>query len=222
MAFSDKIKKLRENHGLTQIDLAKKLGVTQRTISYYETGKGQPNIDILNLLAKTFDVSLDYLLLESEKSDIKLYALVNKLRMDTRRNALIWKPSTDAEACIEMDTTEECFCDTVDAIFKIEDFKKYDYLSIDFENSYFAEYKNGGYLLGLITTPEKNITIALFAYYKIKFHLLADINSMRQVEELYFEVKDKCDGLGEFLNDYLSNSSDVTSPKMQSVKPERK
>jgi transcriptional regulator with XRE-family HTH domain len=50
MTFAEALKSLREQHNMTQSDLAKQIDVTQRTISYYEIGKGvsgDPNI--LNL-----------------------------------------------------------------------------------------------------------------------------------------------------------------------------
>jgi len=41
-SFGDKLKKLREANNMTQNDLAMKLGVTQRFVSYYEKGTSHP------------------------------------------------------------------------------------------------------------------------------------------------------------------------------------
>lgn len=44
MSFSENLKKLREAKGMTQKDLATKLGVSSRIVSYYETGKSIPKV----------------------------------------------------------------------------------------------------------------------------------------------------------------------------------
>jgi transcriptional regulator with XRE-family HTH domain len=50
--LKDIIKKLRKKRGLTQKQLAEKLGVQQTTISMWETGANRPNVDMLKPLAK--------------------------------------------------------------------------------------------------------------------------------------------------------------------------
>lgn len=52
------IKKLRENINLTQKQLADKLFVSDKTISKWETGKGLPDINILDDLASALKVSI--------------------------------------------------------------------------------------------------------------------------------------------------------------------
>lgn len=52
------IKKLREDKKLTQAELADKLFVSEKTVSKWETGRGYPDISILEELAKTLGVSL--------------------------------------------------------------------------------------------------------------------------------------------------------------------
>lgn len=56
------ISDLRKSKGWTQIELAEKLFVSDRTISKWESGAGFPEITQLPQLAKVFDVSIDYLL----------------------------------------------------------------------------------------------------------------------------------------------------------------
>ncbi|MCM8901236.1 helix-turn-helix domain-containing protein [Caldicoprobacter algeriensis] len=57
-----RIRELRDMKQLSRKDLAKVLGVTERTIGFYESEERNPPIDILNKLADIFDVSVDYLL----------------------------------------------------------------------------------------------------------------------------------------------------------------
>lgn len=57
-----RIRDLRNEFGLTQEELGKKIGQTKSNISKYETGSLEPGIDTLRELAKIFNVSLDYLM----------------------------------------------------------------------------------------------------------------------------------------------------------------
>ena len=65
-----RIKELREEKNISQLELAKKLNLTQQSISLYEKGEREPSIDVLKNIANFFNVSLDYLL---GKSDIRNY-----------------------------------------------------------------------------------------------------------------------------------------------------
>lgn len=52
------IKKLREKHGLTQSGLAEKINVSDKTVSKWETGKGLPDIALIEPLAAALGVSV--------------------------------------------------------------------------------------------------------------------------------------------------------------------
>lgn len=62
MTFGDRLKELREKHGLTQEQLAKILNITRSTVAGYETKRKQPDYEKLKILADFFNVSIDYLL----------------------------------------------------------------------------------------------------------------------------------------------------------------
>ena len=57
-----RIRQLRQELGLTQEELGKKIGQTKSNISKYETGALEPGIDTLKMLSEIFGVTLDYLL----------------------------------------------------------------------------------------------------------------------------------------------------------------
>ena len=57
-----KIKELREERSMTQSQLAEKLGLNYRTISHYENGVSQPDIQTIENLCKIFEVTAGYLL----------------------------------------------------------------------------------------------------------------------------------------------------------------
>lgn len=57
-----RIKELRSELGLSQAQLAEKIGVAQNTVAQYESGKSKISIDVLVNLAKVFEISTDYIL----------------------------------------------------------------------------------------------------------------------------------------------------------------
>ena len=61
-AINTRIKKLRKEKGLTQNELGNILGLTDRAISKWESGDGNPDISLLPKIAKLFNVTTDYLL----------------------------------------------------------------------------------------------------------------------------------------------------------------
>ncbi|MCI6677045.1 MAG: helix-turn-helix domain-containing protein [Clostridiales bacterium] len=56
------IKELREKNKMTQLQLAEKLGVSDKTVSKWETAKGYPDITLLEPIADTFSVSVTELI----------------------------------------------------------------------------------------------------------------------------------------------------------------
>lgn len=63
------IGKLRRQRGLTQSALAERIGVSNKTVSKWESGQGYPDISVFPLLAREFGVSIDYLMM-GEKQGI--------------------------------------------------------------------------------------------------------------------------------------------------------
>ena len=61
----NRIKELRLQNCIKQIDLANQIGVSQAALSGYENSKYEPDIRTLNKLASIFDVSIDFLLKRS-------------------------------------------------------------------------------------------------------------------------------------------------------------
>ena len=67
MTLGQKIKKLRNEKGLTQKDLADQVHVTFQTVSKWEKDENEPDVTTLRELSKLFDCSLDYLLSTDEE-----------------------------------------------------------------------------------------------------------------------------------------------------------
>ena len=68
MRYNERIREIREDHALTQQRVADLLHIGQRTYSDYESGKTRIPIDNLLILAKFYNVSVDYI---SGASDIR-------------------------------------------------------------------------------------------------------------------------------------------------------
>lgn len=62
MEMREILRSLREDHNLTQEQMAKRVMVTRQAVSRWETGETQPNTDTLKLLSKEFDISINTLL----------------------------------------------------------------------------------------------------------------------------------------------------------------
>ena len=62
LTFSENLRTLRRQEGLTQSELAAKLNVTQRKVAYWESGKIEPNLRDLWKICDLFDVSADFLM----------------------------------------------------------------------------------------------------------------------------------------------------------------
>lgn len=60
--LNEQIKKLRILNGMSQVDLAARLGISKQSVSNWENDNIQPSIDMLLKLARLFSVSTDYLL----------------------------------------------------------------------------------------------------------------------------------------------------------------
>lgn len=52
------IRQLREKNRMTQLQLSERLGVSDKTVSKWETGKGYPDITLLEPIAKAFGISV--------------------------------------------------------------------------------------------------------------------------------------------------------------------
>ena len=59
--FKENLKNLRQEDKVGQVELAKSIGVSKGIISLWENGLREPNMSSLILLAKFFNVSIDYL-----------------------------------------------------------------------------------------------------------------------------------------------------------------
>lgn len=70
--FGNNLKMLRIEHGWTQTELAKLLNVAKGTVSNWENENRFPDKDMLNKIADTFKVSMDYLLGRTDEEKLTI------------------------------------------------------------------------------------------------------------------------------------------------------
>ena len=66
--FGDKLKQIRMKEGLSQEQLADKIGVSRQAITKWETKKGMPDVENMIILAEIFKLTLDELILQETRA----------------------------------------------------------------------------------------------------------------------------------------------------------
>ena len=81
------IQKLRQEKGMTQVELAEKINYSDKTISKWERGESLPDIVVLKNLADLFEVTLDYLVEEVHDENVIIKG--TKEKNDTKNRYII-------------------------------------------------------------------------------------------------------------------------------------
>ncbi len=68
--MNERIRQLRTMQGMTQAELAGKLGVSASAVGMYEQGRREPDSAVLKKMAAVFHVSVDYLLGDTQEQEI--------------------------------------------------------------------------------------------------------------------------------------------------------
>lgn len=79
--IADTIKELREQNGLSQTQLAKKLNITRSSVCAWEQGLSSPTAQYIIELANLFRVSTDYILGVSKEQTLNLSNLNKKEKL---------------------------------------------------------------------------------------------------------------------------------------------
>ena len=98
--FAERLKQLRKEKGMTQIELAKTIGVSNGTVAMWETGNRRPSFELLERLSDVFDRRLDYILgasddlsapalTDSEINDLGNWAVQEEYEAMMRKYALL-------------------------------------------------------------------------------------------------------------------------------------
>ncbi|MBR1779062.1 MAG: helix-turn-helix domain-containing protein [Clostridia bacterium] len=97
------LKRLRENCGYTQWQVADALNIDRSTYAYYETGKTVPNINTIIKLSKIFNVSYTDILEQEEKNHSRSFSDINLHSKDYfKSNVCIYELSKMEKALISI------------------------------------------------------------------------------------------------------------------------
>ena len=89
------IAKLRKEKGLTQEQFGDNMGVTNKTVSRWETGKYLPPADVLLLMSELFDVSINELLTGQRLTDMEYKQTAEKNLTEVIRSSFTTKDEID-------------------------------------------------------------------------------------------------------------------------------
>ena len=76
--LNENIKSLRNQLGINQVELAKRLNVSKQCVSNWENDNIQPSVDMLIKIADFFKVSTDYLLGRESKKQIDVTGITDE------------------------------------------------------------------------------------------------------------------------------------------------
>lgn len=100
MSYSNKIRSLRTDSGMSQEQLASQLCVTRQTVSKWEQGINQPDIDTIKKLAKIFGVTADEIIGMSPDVDDTPDEPAQKTKLKRTNGTLFWVNMLFALFCV--------------------------------------------------------------------------------------------------------------------------
>ena len=84
MEFSERLKELRKKANFTQVEVAEKLGISQPAYASWERGAKKPTQENLVKIAQVLNVSIDYLVGNSEEKPNELDNIELLFRMNSK------------------------------------------------------------------------------------------------------------------------------------------
>lgn len=165
MNFSEKLKEIRKNEGLSQEQLAEKIGVSRQAITKWETGKGLPDVENMVIIAEIFKTTLDELLKDSvvkKEQNIPVYMSETIYDIDCEKHfdisignaaTVILSSGTDEKLHVKL--SSETFED-LDTMFKIKLDERKNRLDVDCLNkNKVSRYEAEDSLTVEISLPDK-------------------------------------------------------------------
>lgn len=208
MNFGDKLKELRKEKGLSQKDLAEKLNVTQRTVSYYENSQTAPaNVEIVAKIADILKVNLDEL--ADNAGNTKIHKLIEKLKNDTEKRFINWEIFENA-FCAFIDNDDfECKTFYYKNIFNQQNFPQYANSILNTKQSYFYQFGTGGYFIANFKKDD-TVEFALFILVDNReFTFLTNSTSTITLDDLYWSINNSMSSVNSLIDEYLNKDFSV-------------
>lgn len=165
MNFSERLKEIRKNEGLSQEQLAEKIGVSRQAITKWETGKGLPDVENMVIIAEIFKTTLDELLRDSvarQKQEVPVYISETIYDIDCEKHfdvnignaaAIILSSGTDEKLHIKLSSET---LENLDTMFKIKLDEKKNKLDVTcVHKNKLSRYEAEDSLTVTITLPNK-------------------------------------------------------------------
>ena len=171
----NRIKELRKNKGLSQSQLANKVGISNQVISFYENNKREPKIETWQALANFFDVTVPYLQGIDDKPNTGYSKDYIYKQLDDAYKEK-WKDPTGQIMCGGFDKT-------VDAYLKQAKIKKPSKIDKTFWKTNFNFLFDNPNIKRLLTTKDKynDDDIKLLLEYTI----FLNFTTMKQIIDYY-------------------------------------
>ena len=103
--LAQRLKQLRVENQMTQVQLAEKLGVSKGTVAMWETDKRSPSFEMLAEMTNLFDRRIDYILGYSDDPSSP-------------------KPTDEEMNQMELWAAEDCFHETIMAYLRLDEYGK--------------------------------------------------------------------------------------------------
>ena len=103
--LAQRLKQLRAENQMTQVQLAEKLGVSKGTVAMWETDKRSPSFEMLAEMTNLFDRRMDYILGYSDDASSP-------------------KPTEEEMNQMELWAAEDCFHETIMAYLRLDEYGK--------------------------------------------------------------------------------------------------
>lgn len=103
--LAQRLKQLRAENQMTQVQLAEKLGVSKGTVAMWETDKRSPSFEMLAEMTNLFDRRIDYILGYSDDPSSP-------------------KPTDEEMNQMELWAAEDCFHETIMAYLRLDEYGK--------------------------------------------------------------------------------------------------
>ena len=165
MNFSQKLKEIRKNEGLSQEQLAEKIGVSRQAITKWETEKGLPDVENMIIIAEIFKITLDELLRDSavkQEQEMPVYTSETIYDIDCEKHfdvnigsaaTIILTSGTDEKLHIKLSSET---LENLDTMFKIKLDEKKNKLDVNCLNkNKLSRYEAEDSLTVTITLPDK-------------------------------------------------------------------
>ncbi|RVU54319.1 helix-turn-helix domain-containing protein [Anaerosphaera multitolerans] len=90
MRLNERLEKLRKDKGLSQEEVSNYLGVSRRTISKWEKGTSNPDLNNIVKLGELYNVSMDYILKGNGKEEVDINTENSEVKVEKKTKSKTW------------------------------------------------------------------------------------------------------------------------------------